>query len=76
MYKRQESPPPEYDPPRSFTLTAADGRYHVRYSFNEEHAGVTRLQYHEWVDTGELENPFRLEPLVKLRALVEGLTNG
>lgn len=52
-----------------FVLTSADGNYHVRYIFNSTEDNSTEVNYHEWVDNGELDKPFTA--LEKLKAVLE-----
>lgn len=54
-----------------FELTSEDGGYCVRYIFEDIGRGVTRLRYHEWVKHGELDAPFGMEALEKLKGLIE-----
>ncbi|MDD3182097.1 MAG: SRPBCC family protein [Alphaproteobacteria bacterium] len=54
-----------------FELTSADGFYTVHYTFEETAANGTRMLYHERVTQGELEAPFELATLEKLKALLE-----
>lgn len=53
-----------------FTFDQTQSKYHVTYKFNSIDEG-TELEYFEWVDEGELEDPFTLEPLELLRELLE-----
>jgi len=55
-----------------FELTAEDGSYSVHYTFEEVGPNVTCLHYHERVTRGELDAPFEMATLEKLKALVEG----
>lgn len=54
-----------------FELTSQDGNYHVRYTHRTIEPNVTELEYYEWVDQGELEGPFDIKVLKKLKDLLE-----
>jgi hypothetical protein len=57
-----------FEQDKTFEMTAADGNYHVRYVFTPLTAKSFELEYHEWVDSGELELPFTILALEKLKA--------
>ena len=61
----------EYEQDRLFTLSKTDGSYHVRYTLSPITPTATELTYYEWTDSGELEIPFTMEPLQKLKAIIE-----
>jgi uncharacterized protein YndB with AHSA1/START domain len=44
-----------------FELTSKDGQYHVRYTHNPIDENSMQLEYYEWVDEGELEEPYTME---------------
>ncbi|MFH1030852.1 MAG: hypothetical protein V1770_06380, partial [bacterium] len=55
-----------------FELTSEDGNYHVRYTYSSNDAG-TVMEYFEWVDNGELDEPYDRKHLEKLRNLIEAI---
>jgi len=55
---------------RMFEMTSKDGNYHVKYTFKILDNNLTEVEYYEWVDSGNLEEPFKLEFLEKLKELV------
>lgn len=56
-----------------FELTSMDGRYHVRYTHVPLGKQSMMLEYVEWVDNGELEEPYTLAILEKLKVAIESL---
>jgi len=56
-----------------FELTSKDGKYHVRYTHRPLDENSMELEYYEWVDRGELENPYTIEILGKLKTAIENL---
>ena len=64
----------EFEKGKIFTFDQVDSNYHVTYKFNEVNNG-TELEYFEWVDEGELNEPFTMEPLNLLKKNVEEIIN-
>jgi hypothetical protein len=54
-----------------FELSSKDGVYHVRYTYKAIDNEKSELEYFEWVDEDELDNPFGLNELNKLKELME-----
>lgn len=51
---------------KMFEMLAEDNNYHVKYTFTPINENACELEYYEWVENGELEEPFTLEILNKL----------
>ena len=57
---------------RLFELVSIDKNYHVRYTHQSIDDRSSELEYYEWVDKGEIEEPFTSEILGKLKLILEG----
>ena len=56
-----------------FIFTSGDGNYSVKYTFIPIDNNATEIEYYEWVTQGDLEEPFTIEVLDKLKSILEGL---
>jgi len=56
---------------KMFEMTSEDKNYHVRYTLSSLSNKTSELEYYEWVDDGDLEEPFTQDILNKLKAVLE-----
>jgi hypothetical protein len=54
-----------------FQLISSDTNYHVRYTHNKMNENTTELIYYEWVDKGDIEKPFTIDILQRLKQNLE-----
>ncbi len=59
------------DQDKSFELLKEDTNYHVRYDFEELDPNTTLFTYTEWVENGDLDEPFTQDILEKLKEVIE-----
>lgn len=56
---------------KTFELKSMNSPYVVRYNYVRISENETELTYHEWMNEGELAEPFEMRHLEKLRGLLE-----
>jgi hypothetical protein len=61
----------QYEKDRLFEFVASDKNYHVKYTITPLTDSSCELEYFEWVESGELEVPFTMEVLEKLKLALE-----
>lgn len=49
------------------------GNYHCRYTYKVIDPRTTEMDYYEWVDQGEIIEPFTQATLLKLKQIVESI---
>lgn len=55
-----------------FEFMSTTSTYHVRYTFRSINSNTIELEYFEWMEEGELEQPFTPDILQKLKSVLEG----
>ncbi|KKR80212.1 MAG: hypothetical protein UU73_C0005G0032 [Candidatus Daviesbacteria bacterium GW2011_GWA1_41_61] len=55
----------------SFTMVQKDGNYHVKYTLTPISDNSTNFEYYEWMENGELQEPFTTDILEKLKQVIE-----
>ncbi len=61
----------QFEPNKLFEMKQSNSLYHVHYTFKKISDKKTKLTYFEWVEKGELEDPFCLAFLEKLKRVME-----
>lgn len=61
----------KFDGNKMFEMTSKDTNYHVRYVLRASDKNFTELEYYEWVENGDLPEPFTLDILEKLKMVLE-----
>ncbi|KKR56138.1 MAG: hypothetical protein UT93_C0004G0016 [Candidatus Woesebacteria bacterium GW2011_GWF1_40_24] len=67
----QEYEVTKFEQDKSFIFSSKNSSYHVKYTFTPIDENSCELEYYEWVDEGELEEPFTIEILEKLKKILE-----
>lgn len=61
----------EFEKDKVFVFSQKNSTYHVKYTFTLIDENSCELEYYEWVDRGELEEPFTIDILEKLKRILE-----
>jgi len=61
----------QYRESELFEFVSADNNYHVQYTLTPLGKTSCELEYLEWVELGELDAPFTMEILQKLKSALE-----
>lgn len=61
----------EFEQNQHFVFTSEDSNYHCRYTLTPISDHTTELEYYEWVNTGELKEPFTQDLLENLKKVIE-----
>ncbi len=61
----------EFEEGTLFTLKDTISPYKVRYTYKSLDQDKTNLEYFEWMEQGELSNPFKVDVLEKLKNIMD-----
>ena len=61
----------KYEKDKTFEFVSSDKNYHVKYTFLPKGDNSCGLEYFEWVENGELKDPFNIQILEKLKSVLE-----
>ena len=60
-----------FEKDKMFIFSQKNSTYHVKYTFTPISNNSSELEYYEWVDEGELNDPFTIDILEKLKLILE-----
>lgn len=60
-----------YEPNSMFVMSKTDSKYHVKYTLTPLSDSQCELEYFEWVEDGDLEEPFTQDILEELKSILE-----
>lgn len=61
----------EFELNKIFTLSDLNNNYHVKYTYKKLGDEQTEMEYFEWMENGELKNPFTEDILQNLKSVLE-----
>lgn len=61
----------EFKQNKLFALSDLEKNYNVRYSYKKLDANKTEMTYFEWMNEGELSNPYTESVLLNLKSIME-----
>ena len=61
----------EFEKDETFTFAQKNSAYHVRYTFTPLDSNSCEMEYYEWIDEGELSDPFTQDILESLKTILE-----
>ena len=61
----------EFQNNKIFTLSDLDNNYHVKYTYRKINDNQTEMEYFEWMENGDLSNPFTDDIIQKLKSVME-----
>lgn len=67
----QEYKVTKFEKDKVFVFSQKNSTYHVKYTFFEIDKNTCELEYYEWVDEGDLDEPFTIDILEKLKNILE-----
>ena len=61
----------EFQNNKIFTLSDLENNYHVKYTYRKINDNQTEMEYFEWMENGELSNPYTDDVIQKLKSVME-----